>query len=174
MLQLQKFRNEGFEFDETLDFSYLKKREKEIRSISPVRVRGTADIQSDRVTFHLHITGLMVLPSSRTLKDVSLPFDIRSTEVFAYEAEMDPDEEDEVNPIQGEKIDLTPIIEDLILVQIPIRIVGEDDDAIPEGQLSGKDWQFIENPDLEKEEKVAPRLERLADLFRNVDHDGAH
>ena len=140
MIQLQKFRNNGLIINETIDLPAIKERDTQIRSISPILVQGKADIDSKKVTFHLHITGELILPSSRTLKDVKFPINIQSTETFMYEV---PDVESidvNLHPIDGEIISLTPIIEELILLEIPMQVLSAEDEPMPSSLSSGKDW----------------------------------
>ncbi|WAA10617.1 YceD family protein [Fervidibacillus albus] len=167
IVQLQKFKNTGFQFDETHPFDHLKERDHQIRSISPIRIVGHIDLDSKRVMVHLHITGEMVLPSSRTLRDVHFPIDIRSTEVFIFDSfEEEVEDEENVHYIQGERIDLIPVVEELILLEIPIQVYNEKDDQIPTEQKKGADWEFIQERDRLEEKKVDPRLADLAKFFQ--------
>ncbi|WP_420842590.1 YceD family protein [Fervidibacillus halotolerans] len=166
IVQLQKFKKNGIQFDKTVPFDHLKERDHQIRSISPIRIVGNVDLDSKKVTFHLHITGEMVLPSSRTLRDVHFPIDIRTTEIFVQDSTgEDWEEQENIHPIQGEMIDLTPIIEELILIEIPIQVYNEKDDQIPTEQKKGVDWEFIQDPDRLNEKRVDPRLADLANFF---------
>jgi len=157
------------EFDEVVNLDSIKKRDSQIRSISPIRVKGTADISSNKVSFHLHITGSLVLPSSRTLEDVHYPFDIHSLETFLYSTSLsdtETDDEGEVHIIQGEMIDLKPVIEDLILLEIPIQVFKDEKEEIPSHLLSGKDWEYIQDEEHFQKEKIDPRLAGLAKLLK--------
>ena len=80
--QLQQFQHREMPIDEYVDVSDLKQIDTLIRDISPVHVQGKADIGSTKFTFHLSVSGTMVLPCSRTLVDVSYPFSIETTETF--------------------------------------------------------------------------------------------
>lgn len=173
MIQLQKYRKTGIEFDETVQFDHLKERDNQIRAISPIHIEGKADPDSKKVTFYLHITGELVLPSSRTLRDVRFPLDIHSTETFVYKSmdEQDDGETENVHFIEGEMINLQPVIEELILLEIPIQVYNEADDQIPAEQESGKGWTFIQWEDRGKEKKVDPRLADLAKFFHQQDDD---
>ncbi|WP_368997559.1 DUF177 domain-containing protein [Caldifermentibacillus hisashii] len=165
MMQLQKFRNKGLTFNEMVNLESLKNRDPQIRTISPIQVFGTAEIDSKKVTFHLHIKGELVLPSTRTLEDVQFPIDIQSTEIFMYEtAEYNEDSELNLHIIHGEIIDLTPVIEELILVEIPMQVYNEEED-VSSLFSSGRDWEFIQEADQEKQEKIDPRFAELAKLF---------
>ncbi|WP_390895521.1 YceD family protein, partial [Bacillus tropicus] len=72
------------EFDETVELNELTKLNSDIRRISPVRVKGRAEIESKQVSFDFTISGEMVLPCSRTLVDVPYPFTIATKELFRF------------------------------------------------------------------------------------------
>ena len=156
-----KFRNKGFEFEEIIHLDSLKERDPEIRSISPIRVSGTADIDTKQVTFHLHIKGELTLPSSRTLEDVQFPLDITSKEIFMYDVPDDRMDEN-LHPIQGEMINLYPIIEELILLEIPIQVYGEEDEQIPESLKSGENWEFVIDEAKKKNRSAFSRIGQIA------------
>ncbi|MCU9612215.1 YceD family protein [Caldibacillus lycopersici] len=170
MTQLQKFRNKGLEIDEVINLDSIKNRDPQIRSISPIRVKSTVDITSKEVTFHLHITGELVLPSSRTLNDVHYPIDIHSVETFLYDvSEYDIDPDGELHLIQGEMVDLLPVIEELILIEIPLQVLGDEDEDVPASLQSGKDWEYISEEEQHQSKKIDPRLAELAKLLNQDD-----
>ncbi|WP_028398903.1 YceD family protein [Ectobacillus panaciterrae] len=158
--QLNKYRSKGLTLDETVKFDDVAGWNSEIRNVSPVRVTGRADLGASKFTFHLHIQGTMVLPCSRTLVDVPLPFDIETTEVFlASEEEYEADAN--IHYLQGEVLDLLPVIKENILLEIPMQIFSETaSDGAP---AKGQGWQVITEEG--KAEKVDPRLAGLAKFF---------
>nr|WP_272495688.1 YceD family protein [Bacillus pinisoli] len=150
--------------DETVDVSELKKMDHEIRDTSPVHVIGKVDVSSDKATFHLQIAGTLVLPCSRTLVDVKLPFDITTTEHFLLQP-VDYEVDEDFHETDGEVVDLLPVIMENILLEIPMQVFAENPNKEESAPQSGKDWQVI--TELEKEEKVDPRLAGLAKFFEN-------
>lgn len=166
IVQLKKFQNKGIEIDETIDMEQLKMRDPQIRSISPIHIKGRVDIGSNRATFHLQITGEMILPCSRTLEDVKYPIDIHTKETFLFQAsdyEFESEDE-EPHPIQGDVIDLKPIIEEILLLEIPMQVYSEDVLNKPTMTQSGKGWELIEEKEINKD-KIDPRLAGLANFF---------
>lgn len=148
--------------DETANVSGIKEIDSSIRDISEVHVRGRADVNPGRITFHLSIEGTMTLPCSRTLVDVPYPFKIDTIETFLIQP-SDYEEDEEYQLIQGDMVDLLPVIKENILLEIPIQVFCEDvqsDEAAPQ---SGRDWKVVSEK--EKEEKVDPRLAGLAKFF---------
>lgn len=166
MIQLQKFRNKGLTFDEKVNLDSVKLRDPQIRSISPVRIKGRADIRSKEVTFYLDISGKMILPNSRTWEDVQYPFSIQTTEIFRDEISgFEENTDDNLHVIQGGMVDLTPIIEELILLEIPMQVYNDEDEEMPASLQSGKNWQFVKEEEIDSEQKVDPRLAKLAKLL---------
>mgnify|MGYP002398823789 FL=1 len=166
-VQLLKYRDVGLEFDEVLNLEYLKERDSQILGISPIRVKGRADIAATKVTFHLTITGELILPSSRTLREVKFPLEIHTTETFLFDADEEylPDADSHI--VEGDMINLIPVLEELILLEIPLQVYNEEDDLIPDSQLSGKDWDLILDEESWRKEKIDPRLSKLANLLKN-------
>ncbi|MBO9130278.1 DUF177 domain-containing protein [Bacillus sp. 165] len=160
--QLQKYRNKGLTFDEMVDVSELKEENTDIREISPVHLQGRADFTSDYITFHLHITGTMVLPCSRSLVDVPLPFDVHTKEVFLLEhTEYEGDED--FRYLEGEVLDLLPVIKENIILEIPLQVFSEEAEPAGGAPTKGQDWQVISEKD--QAEKIDPRLAGLAKFF---------
>ncbi|WP_456271639.1 YceD family protein [Bacillus sp. AK031] len=169
IIQLQKFREKGLALDETIDANEVKNIDPQIRDVSPIHVTGRADISSDKVTFHLNIKGELVLPCSRTLEDVYFPVDINTVETYLLKAnDYDQYEEEEVHRIQGDVIDLMPVVKELLVLEIPMQVFSDkakNDENLP----SGKNWEVITeeqaNQSEEEEKKVDPRLADLAKLL---------
>ncbi|KHD84689.1 YceD family protein [Heyndrickxia ginsengihumi] len=169
-IQLQKFRDKSIEIDENVDVTQdLKKLNSDIRDASPFHITGNGRVTSDKVTFQIHIDGNLVLPCSRTLVDVNYPIDIESTETFLLKPiTYDGLEDEEVHRVDGEVIDLVPVIKELILLDIPIQVFSDEakDDQLPHTE----NWQVITEDQYEQLEKSAekavdPRLSDLAKFF---------
>ncbi|WP_099353547.1 YceD family protein [Fredinandcohnia onubensis] len=166
--QLNQLARKGLMIDETVDVRDLMEIDKSIRDISPVQITGRADLSSTKASFHLAISGSMILPCSRTLVDVKFPFEIKTTETFLLRqtSEFDLESEEDVHQVKGEVIDLLPLIKENILLEIPIQIFCDDDsnseDAAPQ---SGQDWEVISEDD--NKNKIDPRLAGLAKFFED-------
>ncbi|RLQ95847.1 YceD family protein [Falsibacillus albus] len=171
-IQLQKFRDKGLHIDENVHMAeQLQKMDPQIRDASPIHIKGRADISSEKVTFHLSIDGTIVLPCSRTLVDVDYPIDIQTTETFLLKpSDYERQGDEELHPIEGEMIDLNPIIQEIILLEVPMQVFSEearDDQNLP----SGNDWEVLTEEqafqeEVEDEKKVDPRLAGLSDFFK--------
>jgi uncharacterized protein len=162
LFQLNQLQHKGLEIDETVDVSEITTHS-DIRSIEAVHVTGRADLSSKKATFHLTVEGRMVLPCSRTLVDVDYPFTIKTTETFLFQpAEYESDEE-ELHTVEGDVVDLMPIIKEAIILEVPMQIFSDSPDKEEAAPQSGKDWGVITEEDQEK--KVDPRLAGLAKFF---------
>ncbi|HWO77432.1 MAG TPA: DUF177 domain-containing protein [Bacillus sp. (in: firmicutes)] len=165
--QLQKLRDKGLELNETMDLEEeLKRVDSQIRGAAPVHVTGKADIGSSRITFHLKIEGALTLPCSRTLKDVHYPYHIESKETFllnsnGYDSE---EESDEVHLLEGDVLNLTPVIVELIVLEIPMQVYSEEAKNEDDFHPSGQGWEFISEK--QKKDKIDPRLAELSKLLQ--------
>ncbi|MEB3749447.1 YceD family protein [Geobacillus sp. FSL W8-0032] len=168
--QLRRFQHKEMVVDETIDVSDLKQIDTLIRDISPVRVQGKADVASTKFTFHLTLSGTMVLPCSRTLVDVHYPFSIETTETFFAEGAGLAETDDDTHVLTGDTVDLHPIIRELILLEIPLQLIA-DSPAADGAPQHGEGWDVLTEDEWEKvvqereANKVDPRLAGLAKFF---------
>lgn len=170
--QLQRYRQGAMPLDEAVDLESVKKRNPEIRNITPVRVTGSCTIGSKKLICRFRLEGTLTLPCSRTWEDVELPFLIEADEQFSWDEEVLA-ADDEIHPVVGEVVDLTPVFEELVLLEVPLQIYGESAKDMQEAE--GKGWSYatdeVYNARLRKEleTKVDPRFAGLAKLFESKD-----
>ncbi|ATU26616.1 MULTISPECIES: YceD family protein [Bacillus] len=164
--QLHQMAKKSFEFDETVELNELTKLNSDIRRISPVRVKGHAEIESKQVSFDFTISGEMVLPCSRTLVDVPYPFTIATKELFRFHKSDDIEDED-VHIAEDDTVDLTPIVKEEILLEIPMQVFCETEQKEGAAPQVGKDWQVISEED--KKNQIDPRLADLKKLLTQDD-----
>ncbi|AMX84138.1 hypothetical protein GS3922_10960 [Geobacillus subterraneus] len=174
--QLRRFQHKEMAIDETVDVSDLKQIDTLIRDISPVRVQGKADVGSTKFTFHLTLSGTMVLPCSRTLVDVAYPFSIETTETFFADGGDFVETDEDTHVVTGETIDLNPIIRELILLEIPLQLIA-DNPAADGAPQHGEGWDVLSEEQWEKAmeqraaSKVDPRLAGLAKFFEEKNEE---
>ncbi|WP_339227593.1 YceD family protein [Oceanobacillus sp. FSL K6-2867] len=157
--------NRPFEFDEIVDVSELETMNNDIRKIKPVRVHGKVDIHGNQFFFSFLIEGEMVLPCARTLVDVPYSFTIKANEMFSTSSYDDRDEDQEIHLIDGEVLDLTPIIKENILLEVPYRVFSEEPNPEEGAPSKGNGWEFIS--EVKTEKTVDPRLKKLESLLKN-------
>jgi len=157
---------EAYTFEEEVDVSELEHMNNDIRKISPVHVKATCIVQGDEIIVSLNIKGKMILPCARTLVDVNYPFDIKADEVYSISPYFDEeDEENEIHPIDGEVLDLTPQIKENILLGTPYRVFSDDEEAQKNAPLKGEGWEVITE---EKEKNsIDPRMKKLEQLLKD-------
>lgn len=170
VIELQKLRDSELKLDEMLDVTKeLQQKDPEIRNMSPVHITGRVDVDSQKATFHINLSGTMTLPCSRTLVDVDYPIDVNSIETFLLNPQVnDLGEADHYYEAEAGMVDLLPVIEELLLLEIPIQVFCEDAqnaDSLPQGN----GWEVMTEAQHknEQENKVDPRLAGLADLFKS-------
>ncbi|MCO7174606.1 YceD family protein [Sporolactobacillus kofuensis] len=163
--ELMQFRNEGLSFHKEVVLPLeLFRADPEIRSITPVDVKGVVEFSKRSLTFHLQLQGQLILPCAVTLEDVDYPFQINTAETFLLSAGTEDETEGEfVHPVEGEQIDLIPYLVEAILVEKPMRVVSEK--ARAQSDLSGKGWTLV-NEETSKQQ-IDPRLEKLKKFFDN-------
>ncbi|MCI1857612.1 MAG: YceD family protein [Sporolactobacillus sp.] len=160
--ELLQHQQEGFAFHEKVLLPLeLFRSDPEVRKISAVDVKGVVEFAKGSLTFHLQISGTMVLPCAVTLVNVDYPFDIGTSETFLLDGANDPHpEEDDVHHVDGECIDLTPYLVEAILVEKPIRVVSKQAEH---ADMSGDGWTLM--TERTAEEQIDPRLEKLKEFF---------
>lgn len=126
----------------------------EIRKISPVKVSGYLSNNEEEYELDINITGTMVLPCARTLKDVDYPFNININEV------IDENNDNSLEIIQN-RLEIFPIIWQNILVDVPLRVLAPD---AKEESLEGDGWRLITQDD--DKEEIDPRLAKLKDYIK--------
>lgn len=158
--------NEPFEFDNMVDVSELETMNNDIREIGSVHVFGECTLQGEQLIFTFTIKGTMILPCARTLVDVPYPFTIKTDEVFTLSRYYGKEEEEnEIHPIDGEILDLTPYIKENILLEVPFRVFSDDADAMEHAPAEGEGWTLISEEN--KEKPVDPRLKKLKTLLND-------
>ncbi|MFC4409319.1 YceD family protein [Chungangia koreensis] len=165
--QLQKYRANGMQIDEQVLLDDVTKRNPEIRAISPVQVQGFCTIGARSMTCHFKLSGTMTLPDARTWEDVEYPFSVESDEQFSWDDLAE--KADEVHAVSGEIIDPTPVFEEMVLLEVPMQVFNEDENA-PEHE-EGNGWSFsTEEAFAEKMKNEKPKVDpRLADLAKYFD-----
>ncbi len=126
----------------------------DIRKISPVKVEGFILNNEETYELDINVSGVMILPCARTLKDVEYPFDININE------KLEENDDNSLEIIQN-RLEIFPIVWQNILVDVPLRVLAPD---AKEESLEGDGWRLI-TEDNDKEE-IDPRLAKLKDYIK--------
>lgn len=138
----------------------------QIRGLRNVAVSGELqyDEEADRAYAQLHVSGVMILACSITNEDVEYDFQTTSDEAFAF-TKCD----DDVHEAKGDVIELLPVIFQLILMEVPLKIVKEG--AV---YPKGNGWEVMreETWQREKSSEIDPRLAKLKEFKVTDDEAG--
>ena len=126
----------------------------DIRRISEVKVVGSISDNEEELELNINISGNMILPCARTLKDVDYPFNIEINEV------IDENNDNSLEIIQN-RLDIFPIIWQNILVDVPLRVLHPD---AKEESLEGDGWRLITEDDMKEE--INPKLAKLSEFIK--------
>lgn len=171
--QLSKYRQNGMPIDAQVQLDEVMNRNNDIRHISPVHVKGLCTFGASQMTCQFTMTATLTLPCARTWEDVEYPIEVEAVEIFSWidEEKRGNVEESDIHYIDGEVIDMKPVLEELILLEIPMQVFKEN----TEGQVQGgKNWSYSTDEDEvikreSDEPKLDPRLAALAKYFDQTD-----
>lgn len=132
----------------------------QIRGLQDVTVSGNIhyDTECERVFAELDISGVMIVPCSISLEDVEYEFHTKSLEVFSFEKTNDED----VHEVKGDVVELLPVIFQLILMEVPLKVVKEGLKKYPKGD----GWEVVKEEDYERAKRndIDPRLAKLKEF----------
>lgn len=166
--QLKKYMNQTLELDEKVQFEEISNR-RDVVSIGVTSVGGAMHVGATRVTFDLDIETSLVMLDSRTTEEITVPLSVQSTEIF--DEMQDPDEESGDNiHFVDHTIDITSIVRELIVINIPTQFTQSDSVVVS----GGKNWSIVSEEELEEgsgKETIDPRLSKLQSLFGDVENE---
>lgn len=175
LLELNKFKDEPYNFSETLDLKEsLIKRDNLILDVSPAKVEGLISVGSGEYILHYSVNVIVTVPSSRSLIPVPLHLQLKVDEVFMTDEQFNQRDEriaeEEIILLEKPTIDLAESVEDNILLSIPIQVLSEaekESDEMPKGD----NWEVLSEEEFlnrrheEAQQTMDPRLAKLSELF---------
>ena len=120
-----------------------------------VLVTGTADVS---------LTG----ECARCLEPISDDIEVTFQELFVYEDHALPDEDDDVSTLQGDLVDLEPLLRDAVVLALPFQPLCQDDCP---GLCVECGARLADDPGHQHDEPVDPRWAVLQGLAHR-DTDG--
>lgn len=174
--ELHRYSEEPLHFNSTFDLkaSLAERFPKEILDAQPMQVDGYVTYNNGDATVAAHVKGVLTVPSTRSLKPVSLQLDFDYSETYtAEESHVERYEDDEVVfvlPADHQEIDFDESLIENIYEQIPTRVLTLDEQE--HGNLpSGKGWVVTEESaaDHQDDNHVDPRFAKLKNLFPDQD-----
>ena len=97
---------------------------------------------------------------ARCLEPLADEIDVRFQELFVYEDHA-PDEDDEVSALEGDLIDLEPLLRDAVVLALPFQPLCRDDCP---GLCTECGARLADDPDHAHEAAIDPRWAALAEL----------
>lgn len=176
--QIREHVDEIVSLDKTYDIeSIIKKRDPSIIHLDPVQVTGYLVAHEQEVILHCQLKTKIILPSTRTFNPVTLEMDIPIKERYVYpDYDGNVDEYEETTIVlEHDYIDLEPALIDGILLNLPFKIISEDevDSELP----TGTGWAVITEEDYQKEKEqeqstqIDPRFAALKTLQNQYKED---
>ncbi len=158
---LLQLPNQHLSIDEDLTFEDgISEKFPRIRKIKSIHVSAEGDYLAEvqHLNLHLNLTGTIVVGCDITGVDVDLDIESEADEVFSFNREQ---EDIDIVKSNGDKIELLPTIFQMILMEIPIKVVKPGKIDYPKGD----GWEVISEEDYRKlkENRVDPRLAILQD-----------
>ncbi|MHC9532486.1 YceD family protein [Dellaglioa sp. L3N] len=175
LVELKKQSDEPLQVDEMLNLSEgLMSRNKTITSVSEVHVTGILSADQQDVIGHFNVSLTVEMPSTRSLESVDVPLNFSVDEFYVGyrdKALERFDKNDVVIVLEEDMLNLNSVIEDNVLLQIPMQILT-DDERKAEELPTGDDWEVLTEDKLVqvRKEKVDPRFASLQNFF---DNDGS-
>ena len=159
---LFKNNSDTFVFEENINVKveHYDNSLKDIRDVvvSGVLTRGG----QDKIYVSLKINGTFEMISGKTLKDVVIPFEIEEKEEYIDKSVFADEDAFDVS-LMDMYIDLAPLVNELIILNIPITTSDEEELEM----VSGNDWEVVSEESLTdvKEKKESP-FAALNGLFK--------
>ena len=159
---LFKNNSDTFVFEENINVK-VEHYDNSLKDIRDVVVSGKLTRGGqDKIYADLLIKGSFEMISGKTLKEVVVPFEIEEREEYVDKSVFAGEEVFDVN-LMDMYIDLTPLVNELIILNIPITTSDEEELEM----VSGNDWEVVSEESLTdvKEKKVSP-FAALNGLFK--------
>lgn len=160
-VEIMQAENGTITFDDGITFERsVFSKMSQLRGLQDVTVSGKLHYEEhdDRVYADLSIEGVMIVPCSITNEDVEYDFHTKSLEVFAFEKSEDED----VHEAKGDVVELLPVIFQLILMEVPLKVVKEGLTSYPKGD----GWEVVKEEEYQKakSKEIDPRLAKLKEF----------
>ena len=122
---------------------------------------GDLDLKDKRLYVDLNIKGTMILPCAITLEDVGILLKLIQLKCLLLK-NLDPLED--VHEVKKDIVDLTPVVFENIMLEVPMRVVKDDANI----KSKGKGWRILDNSTSDKDDDyIDPRLAKLKDYFKD-------
>ncbi len=148
------------EIDEEIEFDLQAfSTHGRLNALRNVNVHGSGhyDCATQQFEVAMDVAGDMIVPCAVTLEDVTVPFEFTANEIFSFINV----EEDDVHVCHKSHIEIYPVLFQLILAEVPLKVV-KDDASYPKGD----GWEVMSEREYREkmENEIDPRLAKLKDF----------
>ncbi|MGT2948976.1 YceD family protein [Streptococcus devriesei] len=160
-----KKQPEGLAFEERLSIEEaVKERNPDVLALEDVLAKGRVSYDDGLYLLNYELSYTISLPSSRSLETVRQAKSLFINEVFIENSQLEDKkdlvDEDLVLILEDAAIDLEESVIDNILLNIPLKILTEEEKQ-SQNLPSGQDWNLLSEEDYqnlqkEKKEKNSP------------------
>ncbi|BDR56231.1 YceD family protein [Xylocopilactobacillus apis] len=155
-------RKENTIFQGKVDLSEaIKERSSEYQADVPFDLKITLEpIEDKYIDAYIDIQGLLIVPSTRSLKPAEVKINQHVEEIFVrLEEDIETDEEDDrvITKVENNNLDLYNTVVDYILLGIPSQVLTEkeqQENLMPKGE----NWQVISEDHFESIKKDSDKL----------------
>ena len=155
--QLVRLSIPSFTYEESvkLDSDFIQ-RVPNLLDVKNIEVKGRGHYYDETENLHLQVSvkGVMVVPCARSLEPVDYVFETEGEIDYCFSEQLS----DEWIVVKNNTIDTKEFIEELVMLEVPMRVVKEGSTL----NRSGKGWEVKS----ENEVGIDPRLEKLKDFFK--------
>lgn len=152
----------AFDFLEEISFSKEAMLCLKVKSLKDTIVSGHGKLvqNGNQVMIDLNVKGSMILECALTLEEIEYPFQINSNEIFSF---IKVNEDEDIHEAKKDVVDITPIIFQHIMFEVPSRVVKDGAKVHKEGN----GWKVINEEEDLKEDSINPRLAKLKNYFKD-------
>ena len=161
---IRKNAKPSFTFNEdiVLDKEMLKKLNG-VYDLTNININGTLKYMDSisQCLVELTVKGIMKMKCSISNDDVDYQFEDTDSISFSFEK---GDDDSEIYLAKGNVVDLSPFIWQLIVVNVPLKVIK---DGAKLTNIKGKNWKIgdFEEKNEQDERPIDPRLESLKNYF---------
>jgi uncharacterized protein len=105
---------------------------------------------------------------ARCLEPISDAIEVTFQELFLYDDDQAPSEDDEVSMLEGDLLDLEPLLRDAVVLALPFQPLCQDDCP---GLCAECGARLADDPDHAHDEPIDPRWASLASLQQDLPPD---
>ena len=150
-IYLSKIGNDGLIIDEKISFDETYINNTSIKKLDNVSVKGRIYYDYEmNLMADLTISGNMLLEDAIDLSDIVYPFETEISEMLELSGENFEKSQN--------TLDITDILWQNIVLEIPIRAVKKENENI---SLSGDGWELVNSEKKNIDSRMAPLLELL-------------